>query len=114
MIMTQSRRSIPAIFYDLLFTSSLRRRPSKPPVKTDHTSGQDDTWAGCNTARLFISGKFPFSSFEFEGVMENTDYWKVTGAAPTFDGQIRAKIGYKSYEKEMIMPAEEGMLVGVG
>lgn len=46
--------------------------------------------------------------------MENTEYWEVTGAALAFDGQITAKIGYKSYEKETITPAEEGMLVRVG
>ena len=46
--------------------------------------------------------------------MENTEYWEVTGAAQVFDGQITAKIGYESCEKETIMPAEEGMLVGVG
>lgn len=46
--------------------------------------------------------------------MENTEYWEVTGAAPAFDGQIAAKIGYQSYEKEMITPAEKGMLVRVG
>lgn len=45
--------------------------------------------------------------------MENTEYWEVTGAAPAFDGQITAKIRYKSYEKETITPAEEEMLVRV-
>ena len=94
--MTQSRRSIPAIFYDLLFISSLRRRPSKPPVKMDYTSGQDDTWAGCNTGSL--SQENSLFIFWIWGVMENTEYWEVTGAAPAFDGQITAKIGYKSCE----------------
>lgn len=46
--------------------------------------------------------------------MENTEYLEVTSAALGFDGQITAKIGYKSYEKEIIMLAEEGMLVGEG
>ena len=46
--------------------------------------------------------------------MENTEYLEVTSAALGFHGQITAKIGYKSYEKEIIMLAEEGMLVGEG
>ena len=46
--------------------------------------------------------------------MENTEYWEVAGAAQALDGQITAKIGYESCKKETIMPAEEGMLVGVG
>ena len=39
-----------------------------------------------------------FNLLNLRGVMENTEYWEVTGAAPAFDGQITAKIDYKSYE----------------